>query len=275
MKTRIWHQSFTTLARVPEYDASLREHIRKVVREDTEVVVHGTHPGTHGHRQGDGPSTDVGYAYFQAIHSHQFAYAAILAEEQGYDAFALATLPEPGLREIKSLVSIPVVGYGECAMNMAGHLGTRFGVLLFIREMIPMIESNIAIHGLTGRCAGLRYVGFPSSSVLPTRQAPQQILEIFFENARALIAEGADVIIPGEAPMSVMLQRAGISRVDDVPILDGVAATLKTAEVLADLRRQLGISRCTRGYYHAMPPRYRVKELTELYGVSRLFSTAD
>ena len=107
-------------------------------------------------------------SYFQALHSHQFAYAAILAEEQGYDAVALATLPEPGLREIKSLVSIPVVGYGECAMTLAGHLGQKFGVLLFIKEMIPMIESNIDRMGISSRCAGIRYVGFPSSAVLPT-----------------------------------------------------------------------------------------------------------
>ena len=272
---KIWHQSFTTLARVPEYNETLRAHIRKVVRPDTEVVVHGTHAGTHGHRKGDGPSTDVGFAYFQALHSHQFAYAAILAEEGGYDAFALTTLPEPGLREIKSLVTIPVVGYGECSMTLAAHLGQTFGVLLFIKEMIPMIASNIERMGLTSRCAGIRYVGFPSSAVLPTKEAPAQVLEVFYENARGLIADGADVIIPGEAPLSILLHRAGISRVDDVPVIDGVAATLKTAEMLVDMKQQLGTWRCTRGYYQAIPPRERVKELSELYGISKLFSTTE
>jgi hypothetical protein len=28
---KIWHQSFTTLSRVPEYNENLRAHIRKVV----------------------------------------------------------------------------------------------------------------------------------------------------------------------------------------------------------------------------------------------------
>ncbi|MBN9427397.1 MAG: racemase [Burkholderiales bacterium] len=267
---KIWHQSFTTLARVPEYDESLRAHIKKIVRPDTEVVVHGTHAGTHGHRKGDGPSTDVGFAYFQSLHAHQFARAAILAEERGFDAFALTTLPEPGIREIRSLVDIPVVGYGECAMTLAMHLGQKFGVLLFIKEMIPMIQSNVDRMGLTGRCAAIRYVGFPSSAVLPTKEAPAQVLEIFYENARQLIADGADVIIPGEAPLSLMLHRAGISRVDDVPVIDGVAATLKTAEMLVDMKRLLGTSRSTRGYYQAIPMRERVKELMDLYGVSKL-----
>ena len=270
---KIWHQSFTTLARVPEYNEKLRAHIRKVVRPDTEVVVHGTHAGTHDHRPGAGPSTDVGYAYMQALHAHQFAYAAVLAEEAGYDAFTLGTIPEPGIRETRSLVSIPVVGYGECAMSLAGHLGQKFGVLLFIKEMIPMIESNVARMGLTSRCAAIRYVGFPSSAVLPTKDAPAEVLDIFFENARRLISDGADVIIPGEAPLSLLLHGAGINRVDDVPVIEAVAATLKTAELLVDMKRQLGVWRSTRGYYQEIPPRERVKELTELYGISKLFST--
>ena len=272
---KIWHQSFTTLARVPEYTENLRAHIRKVVRPDTEVVVHGTHAGTHDHRPGAGPSTDVGYAYMQALHSHQFAYAAILAEESGFDAFALSTIPEPNIREIRSLVSIPVVGYGEAAMTLATHLGQKFGVLLFIKEMIPMIESNIERMGLTRRCAAIRYVGFPSSAVIPTKEPPRDVLEVFYQTARRLIEDGADVIIPGEAPMSLMLHRAGLSRVDDVPVIESVAATLKTAEMLVEMKRELGVSRSTRGYYQAMPPRERVKELAELYGISKLFSTAE
>ena len=94
------------------------------------------------------------------------------------------TIPEPGIRETRSLVSIPVVGYGECAMSLAGHLGQKFGVLLFIKEMIPMIESNVARMGLTSRCAAIRYVGFPSSAVLPTKEAPTGRSSIYFSKTR-------------------------------------------------------------------------------------------
>jgi Asp/Glu/hydantoin racemase len=273
MAMKIWHQSFTTLARVPAYVESLTAHVRKVVRPDTEVEIHGSHPGTHGHKPGDGPSTDVGYAYLQSLHMHQFAYAAILAEERGFDAYAIATLPEPGLREVRSLVSIPVVGYGEATMLTACQLGQKFGVLLFIKEMIPQIQTNVRTHGLQDRFAGARYVGFPSGDVIPHPRMPDDIKEKFYASARALIADGADVIIPGEAPLSVLLKKEGISRVDDVPILDGIACTLKQAEVLVDLKRQLGVTRSTHGYYQAMPPRERIKELAQLYGITKLFET--
>jgi hypothetical protein len=38
-----------------------------------------------------------------------------------------------------------------------------------------------------------------------------------------------------------------------VPVLDGLAATIKMAEVMADLKK-LGISVTRRGYTHAKPP---------------------
>lgn len=62
---------------------------------------------------------------------------------------------------------------------------------------------------------------------------------------------------------------------DDVPVIEGVATTLKTAELLVEVKQQLGTWRCARGYYQAIPPRERVKELTQLYGISKLFSTAE
>ena len=43
-----------------------------------------------------------------------------------------------------------------------------------------------------------------------------------------------------------------MTRIDEVPIVDGLAATLKMAESMADLKR-LGISVTRRGYTHAKP----------------------
>ena len=73
-------------------------------------------------------------------------------------------------------------------------------------------------------------------------------------NARRLIADGADVIIPGEAPLSLLLHRSGINRVDGVPVIEAVAAMLKTAELLVEkaletsrLRREVKSLRTSAG----------------------------
>ncbi|MGE0797713.1 MAG: aspartate/glutamate racemase family protein [Lautropia sp.] len=266
MGIKIWHQSFADLARLRGYEKVLREHIRCVTRPDTEVVLHGMHSRTY---VTDYPGNDIGYAYVQFLHAHQFARAAMQAEQEGYDAYALTTLPEPGLRHIRSLVSIPVVAYGESAMLTACQLGLKFGVLLFIEKMVPQIETNIREHGLESRSVGARYVGFGFDEVLANFDTPDVVVEKFMTASRALIASGADVIIPGEAPLNLLLQRAGVTRVDDVPVLDGVATTMMCAEMMVDLRQRLHIGRSTRGYYQAIPPRGRLDEIVSLYGLDR------
>jgi ABC-type Na+ transport system ATPase subunit NatA len=56
-----------------------------------------------------------------------------------------------------------------------------------------------------------------------------------------------------------------------VPVIESVAAVLKTVEMLVEMKQQLGVSRSTQGYWQAIPPRERVKELAQMYGLSKLF----
>jgi Asp/Glu/hydantoin racemase len=199
----------------------------------------------------------------------------IAAEERGYDAYAIMSIPEPGLRETRSIVDIPVVGYGESAMLTACMLGERIGVLMFIEGMRGVIEENVRRMGLAGRFVGPHFVGFTFNDVLQAYDQPGPLLDRFREAARGLIRQGADVIIPGEAPLNLLLARNGINRVDDVPVIDSLAATIKMAETMVDLRRATGVSPSRNGYFTAQPPRSRVKELLDLYGISRLAPPAD
>jgi Asp/Glu/hydantoin racemase len=94
-------------------------------------------------------------------------------------------------------------------------------------------------------------------------------VERFQEAARRMIADGADVLIPGEAVLSVLLASQGVSRVDDVPVVDALAATVKMAEALVDLRRLTGLEVSRKGHFAAAPPRGRVEELLRFYGLDQ------
>jgi hypothetical protein len=50
-----------------------------------------------------------------------------------------------------------------------------------------------------------------------------------------------------------------------VPIIDGFATTLKTAEMLVSLRRSSGMSVSRRGYFHHRPRQERIDELQKFY----------
>ncbi len=264
---RIYHQSFTVLQNLPDYAQALDAHCRRVARPGTEVVLHGMHPRTY---ETEYPGNDIKYAALQALHAQQFLLGALAAEEEGFDAYAIATMPDPLLAECRSLVEIPVVGCGESAMLAATTLGRCFGVLLFIAEMAPRIARNAQGMGLSDRFLEAADVGFTFHDVLRGFSDPAPLIERFRASARAMIARGAEVLIPGEVPLNMLLPREGVAEVDGVPVVDALAATIKAAEAAVDLRRSTGLRPNRNGLFGAMPPRGRVKELLEFYGLARL-----
>jgi allantoin racemase len=263
MPIRIWHQSFTVLSDLGAYDAALKAHFKRVARPDTEVVMHGMRAGTYPSNY---PGTDIRHAAVQHLHSLQFIEAAVTAEREGFDAFAISTLPDPALTEIRSLLRIPVVGYGESAMLTSCLLGRRFAVMVFISELTDLIAENARRYGLAERFAGVSDVGFRFQDVLKAFGEPAPLIERFRTAARKRIAEGAEVLIPGEAPLCVLLASQGVSDVDGVPVLDSLSCWIKHAEMLVDLKRQSGVERCQRGYYNEPPPRERIDSLLRFYG---------
>ena len=264
---RIWHQSFTVLQDLPAYDVALKAHFKKVARADTEIVMHGMAEGTYPTNY---PGTDICFDVVQRLHAPQFLMAGIVAEEEGYDAYAISSIPDIMLRESRAALNIPVVGYGESAMLFACTLGEKFGILNFIEGMAGQLADNAQRYGLGSRFVAARQVGFTFADVLQGYTDPAELIARFKVSARKMIAEGADVIIPGEAPLCVLLAQHGVSRVDDVPVMDSLAAWVKMAESLVDLRRNCGLSPSRRGYYQAMAPRARLKELLAFYGYARL-----
>lgn len=264
---KIWHQSFTVLEDLPAYRDAMAAHIKKVVRPDTQVEMHGQLRGTYPTNY---PGTDLGFAALGTLHGVQWVLRAIEAEREGFDAYAMATIPNPLLREIRTIVDIPVVGYGEASYHVASMLGRRFGVLVFIDRMAPLLADHVAGHGLSERCIGVRPSGVTFQQVLAGYTTPGPVIERFQESARDTIRAGADVIIPGEMPLNVLLAINGVRQVDGVPILDGLAVTMKLAEAFADLHKTIGFSQTRHGYFGERPARERLDQVLSFYGLDRL-----
>jgi Asp/Glu/hydantoin racemase len=265
---RIWHQSFTVLGDLPGYEDAMRDHLKKVLRPDTEVVFHGQVKGTY---PSDYPGDDIGYGYTYWIHGNQWIAAGRAAEEQGFDAYAMCTLPNPMLRESRSILDIPVIGMGETCCHLATMFGQKFAIMLFIDRMIPLYQEQVRHYGLSDRCAGVVASGLRFQDVLPGYANPGPVIEQFQDAARRVIKEtGADVIIPGEVPLNLLMARNGITRVDDVPIIDGLASTMKMAEMMVDLQKATGIKHSRHGWFNAVPGKERVDQVARFYGVDKL-----
>jgi Asp/Glu/hydantoin racemase len=260
---RLWHQSFAQLEKMPEYRSALEQHLKKVAAPGTEIDMHGMAPGSHTTMQ---PGRDIGYPYIQHLHSLQFLDTVRQAEQEGYDAYLLSTLPDPYLQLAQSLVDIPVVGFGFTSMHTASYLGRKFGIICFIKELVPYYAENVRKYGLEAIAGPVRHLGMQFDEVNRGYTDPTPVIEAFTRVVRELINEGVDTIIPGEAPLGMLLQRNGVQRIDEVPIIDGLATTVKTAEMLVGLHHcsQMRVTR--QGYFYARPPEGRVEELLRFYG---------
>jgi allantoin racemase len=265
---RIWHQSFIVLEDAPAYTDRVRQHIDRVKHPGTVVDLHGPVPGTYST---DYPGVDLGYSFLFGMHSLQWPANAVVAQREGYDAFALCTIIDPMYREIKTIVDIPVVAAGEICFHVASMHGQRFGLMLFMDRVIPRYAQLIEWAGLTGRCAGIRQSGLQFSDVAKGFDHPGPVIDRFRETARGMIAAGADVIIPGEIPMNVLLAAEGVNRVDDVPVIDCLGVTIKMTEMMVELRASTGLAHSRHGWHNAAPPAARVAQVMDFYYPNHIF----
>lgn len=260
---RIWHQSLTVLDDVPAYRAALQAHADAVVRPDTQVVLHGMTAGTYGT---DYPGQDIIYDYVASRHAEQFVDAALQAEREGYDAFVIATLPDLGFEHIRTLVDIPVVPIGLTSVASAVAIGDSVGVVGFIAELEPWVRRNVSRVGLDRILGPFTSLGATFHDVLGELERPGPVMEAFERAAALLVDEGANVILPGEGPLNVLLARHGVARVHGTPVLDSVGVAFSAAEARALEFRRTGLHPSRRGFYLARPPVGLVDQVRSFYG---------
>lgn len=157
-----------------------------------------------------------------------------LASGQRYDALVIACFDDTGLWDLKASLSIPVLGIGEAAYHLAALQAERFSVVTTLSVSVPVLTHNLQVQGLAPRCASVRASEIP---VLELEEASEATLgKLRGEIAAAVEKDGAGAIALGCAGMAGL---AGtLSREFRVPVVDGVSAAVRLAEVMlpADVR---------------------------------------
>lgn len=259
---RVWYQSLFDSGRMPSYFDGLTARAQAVGRPGVEVNFFGMPAGTYG---GHVPADVVVYPYLMSMHIQFILDNALRAQAQGYDVFVVGSIQDPGMDEARSLLDIPVVGYGEAAMHFACCLGSRFSVIAFQPRFDQIMDLRIKKLGLSERALPTTLMDVDFSDVGKGLQDPRHLVDQFCATARRAIERGTEAIIPGQLYLSEAIAHAGITRIDDVPIVDGLAATLKMAEAMVDLKR-LGIGVTRRGYAHARPPNDMIEHARRVHG---------
>ena len=160
--------------------------------------------------------------------------AGIDAEAEGYSAVVIDTVSDSGLRALRSRLSIPVLGPGECAFQMAMTLGKKFTVLTMWDEWFPLYEKTLTEYGYWPRCASLRSIKTrPDLEDLLAGKEDIIFAKLKAEAERAIENDGADVIVLGSTTMHQ--SASWLAQNLPVPVINPGLVAYKQAELLIQL----------------------------------------
>ena len=251
---RIWFQGATDRVHMAPYINKLEPHLKAIL--DPQFT--GTFNTTT-------PSATTTHALTEFRAARNFIRNTIEAERQGYAAVAITHFQDAGLMEAKSAVDIPVLGLGETTLFHACTLGRKMGLITINPAFIPWHEDQIIRYGLQQRVVGVRAVDAKISDFMDafsTKEGYDALYPKWERECRALLAAGADVIIPaGGLPMMLYASQPG-ANFEGAPIVNGITVIAKTAEMAIKLKKLSGTGVSRRSNF-AKPPEKALREFLE------------
>lgn len=173
---------------------------------------------------------------------------AVQAEREGYDAFIIGHFQDAGLYEARSVVKIPVVALGEASMLYSCQLGQRSGIITINTRYIPWFHHQITKYGLERRVTGVHAMQFEPGQILKAYESQEladEVVRLFAEQAKPLVAAGCDVLIPGGGIPMLLFSALRDHVVEGAPVINGIPIVVKMAELAVKLGKLngLGVSR--------------------------------
>jgi allantoin racemase len=202
------------------------------------------------------------YEFYEDIAAHEVVREIVEAEKRGYDAAVIGCFYDPGLREARELVEMPIIGACEASLSIAAMISAgKFSVLVGRRKWIPKMMSTAEGYGFSSRIASWRVLGLTVPEMRDFKKTREAILR---ESRRAVDEDMAECLVLG---CTGMLGRAiEVQKELGVPILDPVLCGIKAAEMRAILWRKFGISHSKVGGYEP-PPREELESIwKKIYG---------
>ena len=125
---KLWYQSMSRQAEWGGYPAVLRAILDKVKDPGTEIHVAGiTQIGGVGDQ----------FRYLEYLETGEVLKNVQRAVLEGYDAFLIGNIADPGLREAREIANIPVLGLCESAMHVACMMGANFSFVTINEKFTP------------------------------------------------------------------------------------------------------------------------------------------
>jgi Asp/Glu/hydantoin racemase len=262
MATRIWYQSMTPLAHLTNYRQAIEACAARTCSPGIEVSVNGVSAALYHDRA---PADVLKYAYGKLASQREVIDICRKAEADGFAAVVLGSFSEPFLTEIRSLLQIPVVSLAEASLLVARSLAAEpFALITIGAPNAKQLRGLVRRHGFDNHVSAVLHLSNPATEtdLNAALAAPQAVAEDFAAVATGAIEAGADVVIPAEGLLNLIVHRSGLKTIGQATILDSVAVSLLYAELLINLRTRVG-NAVGRRWGYATPPAALLADLAK------------
>lgn len=226
------------------------------------VIERAAAPGTQIDIFGLAPHRAVAdqYRYLEFLDTSEVIENGLEAQADGYDAFLIGNFFQPGLHELRELLTIPVLGLAESSVSMACLMGPTFSLINVNPKFNRRIVDGITLQGLAGRMVSVEMLTVERPGVfdlaLQDESVRDGIVAQFRDTAKRALDKGAEVLIPAGGSLMAALLQAGVQEVEGAPVLDGITALVKTGEMAVQMKALTGTFTSKRLSY--APPRGKI-----------------
>src|SRR5262249_36266446 len=117
---KLWYQSISRQQAWGEYNAALKRILDSVRDPDTEIAGHGI-------PKIGGTTPQVPYPAY--LETGEVLENVQTATRQGYDAFLIGNIGDPGLQAAREIATMPVLALGETSAHLACMMGRSFSLV--------------------------------------------------------------------------------------------------------------------------------------------------
>ena len=242
------------------YAQSLARILQGAASPGTSISVHGLGPGKAIADQ---------YRFLELLDTQEILENGVRAEIDRYDAFLIGNIFEPGLHALREALNIPVLGLCESSIHLACLMGARFSIVNVNPKFTRRVTENIAATGLSSRLVSIDEMQVERGQVLDRAFEDEtvraNVISEFIAAARQGVAKGAEVVIPAGGIVMTILASTGVFAVDNVPVVNGLIALVKFAELAVQVRQLTGSFTSKRMMY-APPSGKLLADIRRSYG---------
>jgi allantoin racemase len=159
-----------------------------------------------------------------------------------YDALVIGCFGDLGIRPLRSLVDVPVVGPAETTLHTCVQLADRVGWLTILDTTVPMARTRVRELGFESEVVGIESVDTHVSEIWTD---PESLTEAMVGAGNTVVErDGAEIVFPGCMSLAFAESHDGVQERLDVPVVDPLAVSLEQAETWA----RHGITHSRRSY---------------------------